>query len=74
MKISLIKKSILVIVPIRLVSFSMFYLSGWKGYEKIMHVWKQQCCTKLINNKHKNSNNNNNKIYSEIIVLKHHGN
>ena len=43
MKISLIKKSILVIVPISSISFRLFYLSERKGYGKIMQVQKQGC-------------------------------
>ena len=38
MKISQIKKGILVIVPIRFLSFRLFYLSGRKGYGEIMQV------------------------------------
>ena len=34
MKISLIIKGILVTVPIRLISFRLFYFSWWKGYGK----------------------------------------
>ena len=41
MKISLIKKGILVTVPIRLISFRLFYFSWRKGYGKIMQVRKQ---------------------------------
>ena len=35
MKISLVKKAILGIVPIRLISFCLFYFSGQKCYGKI---------------------------------------
>ena len=38
MKISLVKKGILVIVPIRFISFRLFYFSCRKGYGKIMKV------------------------------------
>ena len=41
MKISLIWKGILVIVPIRFISFRLFYFSERKGYGKIMQVKKQ---------------------------------
>ena len=40
MKISQIQKGILVIVPIRFLSFRLFYLSGRKGYGEIMQVRK----------------------------------
>ena len=40
-KIFLIKKGILVIVPIRFISFCLFYFSGRKGYSKMMQVQKQ---------------------------------
>ena len=41
MKISLINKGILEIVPIRFISFRLFYIFGRKGYDKIMQVRKQ---------------------------------
>ena len=41
MKISLIKKGIFVTVPIRVISFRLFYFSWRKGYGKIMQVLKQ---------------------------------
>ena len=38
MKISLLKKVILVIVPIGFISFCLFWFYGWKSYGKIMQV------------------------------------
>ena len=40
-EISLPRKGILVIVPIRLISFRLLKFSGQKGYGAIMQVWKQ---------------------------------